>query len=99
MPLAFDDIAYFYTEHKITFVIDRNGERFIVDQALTELGSLLDEKGFFRLNRQYLVCQNAVEKFRPETGKIRVFLNPPAREEVLVSKENAPEFRKWVAGK
>ncbi len=99
VPLAFDDIAYFYTEHKITFVIDRNGERFIVDQALAELGSLLDENGFFRLNRQYLVCQNAVEKFRPETGKIRVFLNPPAREEVLVSKENAPEFRKWVAGK
>jgi len=56
----------------------------------------LDKNVFFRLNRKFITHIRAIEKFKPDNGKIRVFIRPPAQEEVFVSKETAPEFRKWV---
>jgi hypothetical protein len=41
----------------------------------------------------------SIERFKPDNGKIRVFLQPEMKEEIFVSKETAPEFRLWIEGK
>lgn len=99
ITLRWKDIAYFFTEHKVVFVRDVTGRQYIVDKTLGELESELDEKIFFRLNRKFLAHEAAVEKFKPDNGKIRIFLKPGIPEEVHVSKETAPLFRQWIAGK
>jgi DNA-binding LytR/AlgR family response regulator len=96
IALQWKDIAYFFTEHKVVFVKDIQGRQFILDKNLGELESELDGKNFFRLNRKFLVHVEAIEKFKPDNGKIRVFLKPPVNEEVYISKETAPVFRKWI---
>jgi DNA-binding LytR/AlgR family response regulator len=93
------DIAYFYTEHKIVFVKDFQGRKLIVDHTLSELEGKLDQRIFFRINRKYLANVKAIEKFRSDSGKIMVHLNPGANEDIYVSKETAPEFRLWVGKK
>jgi DNA-binding LytR/AlgR family response regulator len=96
IALTMNEIAYFYTEHRVVFVKNTSGQNFIVDKNLAELESELDPKIFFRLNRKYLSHVNAIEKFKSDNGKIRIFLHPEMKEEVHVSKEGAPEFRRWM---
>jgi DNA-binding LytR/AlgR family response regulator len=98
IALTLDEIAYFFTEHRIVFVKDLSGRQFIVDKNLAELESELDRKKFFRINRKYISHVAAVERFKPDNGKIRIFLKPEVKEEVHVSKETAPDFRKWITG-
>jgi DNA-binding LytR/AlgR family response regulator len=96
IAISHEEIAYFFSDHKITFVRDFSGRQMIVDKTLAELESLLSTKSFFRINRKFLATHKAIEKFKPDNGKIQVFLKPEVKEEVHVSKETAPEFRKWI---
>jgi DNA-binding LytR/AlgR family response regulator len=96
IALTTDEIAYFFTDHKIVFVRDFANRQMIIDQNLGELESELDSEMFFRLNRKYIASQKAIDRFKPDNGKILVFLKPEVKEEVHVSKETAPEFRRWI---
>src|SRR5688572_24508865 len=62
VALDADDIAYFYTEHKIVFVRDTAGRQLIVDRNLTEFESELDKGKFFRINRKYIAHLKAIDR-------------------------------------
>jgi DNA-binding LytR/AlgR family response regulator len=94
--LELDEVAYFYTEHKLVFVRDFSGRQLIVDKNLADLESSLDKNRFFRLNRKFIAQLRAIEKFKPDKGKVRIYLKPEVKEEVHVSKESAPAFREWI---
>lgn len=96
VALDLDEVAYFFTEHKIVFVRDFSGRQMIVDKNLGELETELNKENFFRINRKFIAHQKAIDRFKPDNGKIRVFLKPEIKEEVHVSKETAPEFRVWI---
>lgn len=96
VALAWNEVAYFFTEHKVVFLKDVHGRQYILDKTLADLERELDGKLFFRLNRKFLINVEAIEKFKSDSGKIRVFLRPPLNEEVYVSKETAPDFRRWI---
>lgn len=97
IALNHDEIAYFFTEHKIVFVRDHQGRQMIVDKNLAELESELNQQDFFRINRKFIAHQKAIDRFKPDSGKIQIFLKPDIKEEIFVSKETAPAFRKWIA--
>ncbi|HNV31143.1 MAG TPA: LytTR family DNA-binding domain-containing protein [Cyclobacteriaceae bacterium] len=96
VALNADEIAYFFSDHKIVFVRDFQGRQMIVDKNLGELENELDPKTFFRVNRKFITHQKAIDRFKPDNGKIQIFLKPEMKEEVHVSKETAPEFRRWI---
>lgn len=96
VALNTNDIAYFFSEHKIVFVRDFQGRQMIIDKNLTELETELDNQLFFRINRKFIVQQKSIDRFKPDSGKIQIFLKPEMKEEIFVSKETAPEFRKWI---
>jgi DNA-binding LytR/AlgR family response regulator len=98
IALDLDDVAYFYSEQKIVFVRDFHGNQFILDKNLAEWESVVDRNDFFRLNRKFIANRRAIERFKSDNGKIRIYLKPAVKEEVHVSKESAPEFREWVGG-
>ena len=96
VPLEMEDIAYFFTEHRIVFAVDHTGQRLIVDKTITELDQEIDHSKFFRLNRKYLASYRSIERFKSENGKVKVSLVPDPKEEVYVSKDTAPMFREWI---
>lgn len=96
IALNAEEIAYFFTDHKIVFVRDFQGRQMIVDKNLGALETELDKNIFFRLNRKFIAHQKAIDRFKPESGKIQIYLKPEMKEDVFVSKETAPEFRKWI---
>ncbi len=92
-----NDISYFFTEHKVVFLISKEGERFVVDDNLSILEAELPNTLFFRVNRKYLVHIDAIVRFRPHIrGRIQVDLLHHPSEEVLISQENARNFRNWI---
>lgn len=98
IALKLDDIILLYTENKLVYVIDRNGRKYIAEKNLGELEKQLDDYMFFRANRQYIINVEFVKGFRPyEKVKLQVDMNlPELNHQIIISQENAPEFRKWI---
>lgn len=96
-PIAVADAAYLFSEHKLTFLVTRTGERCLVNEPLTTIAQDLDPAQFFRVNRNYLAHIGAVKSFTPVgKGRLAVQLHPRPAGEVLVSQENAAAFRAWA---
>ena len=92
-----DDIALFYTEHKVTFLINKSGDKFIVDSPLSKIEEEINPDKFFRLNRQFIVNINSVGKFKSvNRGKLSIELTLPIKEKLIVSQEKAADFKEWL---
>ena len=96
--LLLEDIAAIYTRDKLVYVIDRDYKKFLIDKTLMELEEQLDQHTFFRVNRQFIININFVKSFKPfERVKLLVDINIPGFEEdVIVSQQVAPTFKKWM---
>lgn len=94
-----EDIAYFISEHKITFLVDVSGNKYIIEKSLQELETELDSKQFFRINRKFIANFSSIGKFKSfSKGKILIELIPAPNDEVIVSQENAAHFKEWIKG-
>lgn len=93
------DIAFFYTSDKITFMMTREGRKYPVDYTLENLELIIDSTKFFRINRQYIINIDAIQHMHSHTkARVRIDLLPVAHEEVIVSTEKSPLFKKWLEG-
>ena len=93
------DIAYFYTSDKITFMMTREGRKYPVDYTLENLELMIDPTKFFRINRQYIIHIDAIQHMHAHSkARVRIDLVPAAHEEVIVSTEKSPLFKKWLEG-
>jgi len=97
--IKLEDIAYFFTEHKVVFVVDKDCKKFLAEiNTLAELEEELDESMFFRVNRKYIVNANYINRYKPvDKSKISVELSVPVNEEIIISQENASTFKKWIS--
>lgn len=92
-------VACFYRDEVIwlqTFS-DTDSQRLITDyNSLDEVEELLNPEQFFRANRQFVINKVAIESYRTHfTGKIELKLLVPTKEEIIISKEKAHQFRYW----
>ncbi|HEX5113016.1 MAG TPA: LytTR family DNA-binding domain-containing protein [Saprospiraceae bacterium] len=93
------DIAYFYTSDKITFMMTREGRKYPLDYTLENLELMIDPTRFFRINRQYIIHIEAIQQMHAHSkARVRIDLLPTAHEEVIVSTEKSPLFKKWLEG-
>lgn len=94
-----EEIAYCYSESKATFLKTFDGRTYPLDYNLDAMEQLLDPERFFRLNRQYIVCLQAISEMKTYSkARIIVTLNPEAKEQPVVSSEKSAVFKQWLAG-
>ncbi|GAB4050907.1 LytR/AlgR family response regulator transcription factor [Spirosoma litoris] len=92
-----DAIAYFFFENKATYLMPQVGPPISIDYSLDKLSQLVDPGQFFRVNRSYLVAIDAIQSVHTYSGsKLKVELQPAARQEVFVSVERVTEFKDWL---
>lgn len=93
------DIAAF-TKEEVIYLVHSDGKKYITDyRSLDEIEELLDPAAFYRANRQYIIALSSLDTLRSdETGKVIVRLKSTGFPEIIVSKEKAASFRKWVEG-
>ncbi len=95
--IMIEDVAYFYSEHKITHLIRHDGKRALVDEPLDELIPMLNPQHFYRANRQVIVSARAMTAIhRYFNGKLKLTLTPREPFDIIVSKESASEFKAWL---
>lgn len=91
------DIAYFYSENKITNIVTRDAKEQAVSYTMDELEEQLDPAIFFRANRQYLINIKSLESIHNYfNGKLKLILVPAAAADIHISKEKASQFKKWL---
>src|SRR5690606_35805020 len=95
-----NEAAYFYSKDKITFAVATDGKRYPVDETLEQLEVKLDPSRFFRINRQILICIDAIdEMYAYSKSRVKMKLRPAyTNGEVIVSTERSPFFKKWLKG-
>ena len=92
-----EEVVYFYTEDKATFLCTKDARRFVVDFNLDNLETVLDPKIFFRINRQYIISIHAIaEMFAYTKSRVLIKLNPPSKHETIVSTERSADFKHWL---
>lgn len=91
------DIAYFYSEEKLTFMVTREGQTLPIDFSLDKLTSMLNPADYFRVNRQFLVSFTSIQTVHAHIkGKLKLELNPKTKLEVLVSGDRMTDFKEWL---
>jgi DNA-binding LytR/AlgR family response regulator len=97
LAIPTEKIAYFFSENKLTYIISQEGKKLPIDQTLDELTELLDPVKFFRANRQFIVTFDAIAEIHPYfKGRIKIILQPKTEEEVVISSDRTPEFKRWL---
>ncbi len=91
------EIAYFYLEEKMVFLVTKEGLTLPVDYSLDKLTQLLNPRQFFRISRQFLVSLPAIQTIHAfSAGKLKLDLMPKSRQEVFVSGDRMTEFKEWL---
>ena len=92
-----EEIAYFYATHKVVFLVHTDGNKFILDQSLSDLEKQIDPGLFYRVNRKYLIHINAIKKMKTyPKSKIQLEIYPPVAEDIIISQENVASFKEWM---
>ena len=92
-----DEILYFYSEQKNTFLMDAQGFHYPLEKSLDKLQEDVDPQSFFRINRKYLISIKAIDVMNL-TGPARLKLELPFSkdDDVYVARERYAEFKDWL---
>ena len=91
------DIAYFYSEDKLTFMVTKEGQNLPIDFSLDKLTSMMNPKDYFRISRQFLVSFPSIQTVHTHIkGKLKLELTPKTKLEVLVSGDRMTDFKEWL---
>lgn len=93
-----DEILYFLSQHKLTYLMTESGKKYPTQYTLQELEDLLDPQQFFRINRQMLLRDRAIEDVATiSNSRLKVKI-PFSKTAVVVSRERCSEFKEWLDG-
>lgn len=91
------DIAYFFSQDKITYLMKQDGKKFPIDNTLDEAEEILNPENFYRANRQYIININAISEIHPYfKGRVKINLNPVQESEIIISSEKSRSFKDWL---
>ncbi len=97
--VTIDEIAYFFSEDRVTFAVQHNGKRQIVDYNIETLETILDPLNFFKVTRGCIASIKSIDKVSKYfNSRLKVTLKPEYDREVLISRVNVPKFVAWLDG-
>jgi|SRR5580692_5248026 two-component system response regulator LytT len=92
-----DNIAFFFVKYQSSIMMCFSGQEYTLNYSLDRIQHQLNERQFFRLNRQCLINIAAVQEVEHYYGrKLLVKLSAAAPEKPLVSKEKVSTFLSWL---
>jgi len=64
---------------------------------LDQIQKMVDPGQFFRINRNYIVSIGSIaDIFSYSASRLKLRLNVPTSEELIVSREKVAEFKEWL---
>ncbi|UZR98890.1 LytR/AlgR family response regulator transcription factor [Chondrinema litorale] len=96
-PISVDDIAFILLENEIVHIFNFKGEKFAIFKKLDEIENAVDNKQFFRINRQMIVNRNAIKEIVPYFNRkviVQLKINIPKK--AIVSRLKVTPFISWI---
>ena len=90
-----DEVSCFYSENKIVYLQTKE-RNYPTDFTLDELQEVLDEKCFFRVNRQFIINSNFIKNIHT-SPYYKVDLTCQPDEEITVSRDRVKDFKDWLS--
>jgi len=98
VPVHVNDIAFFYAEDKVVFLVSVSGERFIINFSLDQLENNLDPQKFYRINRHQIIANSNILKIHNYYNyRLKIELKINMNQEFIVSKAKVSEFKNWLS--
>lgn len=96
VPVTQNEIAFFHKEELI-YLHTTNNEKFISEHhTVDEIETLLNPEVFFRVNRQYIIHIQSVDRIKTTHKGLTVQLKPAFHTEIDISREKAAAFKNWL---
>lgn len=97
LPIPVNDIAYFLSEDKVTWMFTSDGPKYVMDQSLDVLSSQLSPSRFFRISRGCIIASSAVQSIiKLQGGRLKINAVPRSGPEILVSRSRSEDFLQWL---
>lgn len=94
---AVDEIALFYSMQGVTFAVTFNKREYPVNFSLENLKEQLHPEKFFKINRQFILNIDAIKRVHFYfNGKLKLEIEPPHNEDIIVGKDKAALFKRWL---
>lgn len=91
------EILTFYSLEKSTFILTKEGRKYIVDYSLEYLETILSPKQFYRINRKFIISIDACKNIVSYTNsRLIIKIDALKDEEIIVSRERVQDFKKWL---
>lgn len=98
IPVAMEDVAFFYTYAERVTLTTLDGRTYPVDKTLETLTQQLDSEKFYRANRQFIISRSAVKDIAVWFGsRLALNLTIETPERIIISKARVPEFKRWLS--
>ncbi len=96
-PVVINNIAYVFTQNRITYIVEHNGEKSTINLTLDELFKTFNENKFYRVSRQVILSAKSIDKIEKYGNtQLKVLTDPPSPIDIIISKAKLTEFKKWV---
>ena len=91
------NVSFIRSQQNITRIYLTDGTSATIPSTLDQLEKEMNPASFFRANRQYLIQVNHIKKVSNWFNyKLKVEMNGYSQEEILISREKAAGFKKWL---
>jgi DNA-binding LytR/AlgR family response regulator len=88
------EVSCFFSENKIVY-LQTEERTYPSDFTLDELEDVLDEKKFFRVNRQFIINSDHIKNIHTSPNyKVELEFQPA--EEITVSRDRVKDFKDWL---
>jgi DNA-binding LytR/AlgR family response regulator len=97
LPIKTSEIAIFYIQNEITYLITFDQKNYSINKTLEELERITGND-FYRANRQFLINRKAVrEASQYFARKLSITLTIPFKETITVNKVKVIDFLNWLS--
>lgn len=94
-----NEILYFYSFQKGTFLKACDGRNYLLDQTLEVIEQLIDPDTFFRINRKYMVSLQAINDVHAySNSRLKLKVKNQEEDDFLVAREKVKAFKDWLEG-
>ena len=93
-----EDICFFQADNKIVYLVDKEGNRYVVEHTMESLEDQLNPQQFFRLSRSFIVSIDAIQQVKPYYNSrlklsVKCITN---QEDMVVSRDRVADFKQWA---
>lgn len=94
-----EEVAFFSVDEKLTMASTFHQKEHIIDSTLGDLEKELNPEDFLRVNRQFIININAIEKVEHYFGSkliIKLLPNLKPGRKIIVSRDKASLVKQWL---